>query len=110
MSKKKTMERDELDELRNRLDWMDEERRKSSRRLVELEQRLTVGERELESREQRIQDLGGSELELAGGRLLGFLLPVLGWKGVRRMQHFAYRFGWQAVLNLKDKRRRAANG
>jgi len=60
--------------------------------------------------EQHIESLGGSQLELAGGQLLKFLLPLLGWKRVRRIQHFAYTYGWQTVLKLKAKRRRAALG
>jgi chromosome segregation ATPase len=47
----------EIGELRKRLDWMDEERRKSARKLAELEQRSVLQERELASRERRLQDL-----------------------------------------------------
>lgn len=47
----------ELDELRNRLEWIDEERRKGARRLAELEQRLTLQEREITGRDQRIREL-----------------------------------------------------
>jgi chromosome segregation ATPase len=47
----------ELNELRNRLEWLDEERRKLTRKLAEVEQRVTLQKREIEGREQRIQDL-----------------------------------------------------
>ncbi len=47
----------EIGELRKRLEWLDEERRKSTRKLVELEQRAVLAERELVSRDRRIQDL-----------------------------------------------------
>lgn len=53
----------ELNELRNRLDWLDEERRKQGRKLSELEQQLALQQRELEGREQRIQEL---EKQLTG--------------------------------------------
>ncbi len=57
MAKEKTQREKDLSEVQDRLDWLDQERRKSSRRLVELEQRVTIQERELDSREQRIQEL-----------------------------------------------------
>ena len=47
----------EVGELRKRLEWLDEERRKSARKLAELEQRGELHERELVSRDRRIQDL-----------------------------------------------------
>lgn len=47
----------ELGEFRKRLDWLDEERRKSARKLAELEQRSVLQEREIGSRERRIQEL-----------------------------------------------------
>ena len=47
----------EVGELRKRLEWLDDERRKSSRKLAEIEQRATLAERELASRDRRIQDL-----------------------------------------------------
>lgn len=47
----------EMGELRKRVEWLDEERRKSMRKLAELEQRGTLQERELASRDRRIQDL-----------------------------------------------------
>lgn len=57
MANTRTQEQDELEQLRNRLDWMDEERLKNSRRMVQLEQRLTAWERELDSREKRIKEV-----------------------------------------------------
>ena len=47
----------ELEEIRSRLDWFDQERRKQTRKLAEMEQRVELQERELNSREQRILDL-----------------------------------------------------
>lgn len=47
----------ELGEIRSRLEWLDEERRKLTRRLAEMEQKMTLQERELSSREQRILQL-----------------------------------------------------
>lgn len=47
----------ELTELRNHLKWLDEERRKSGRKMAELEQRLAQQGRELADRDQKIQEL-----------------------------------------------------
>jgi chromosome segregation ATPase len=47
----------EISELRSRLDWLDEERRKSTRRMAELEQRTQLQDREIEGRDQRIKEL-----------------------------------------------------
>lgn len=47
----------ELGEMRKRLDWLDEERRKVTRKLAEMEQRAELQDREIANREQRIQDL-----------------------------------------------------
>lgn len=47
----------ELSDLRNRIEWLEEERRKTARKLSEMEQRVTLQNRELNGREQRIQDL-----------------------------------------------------
>jgi glycosyltransferase involved in cell wall biosynthesis len=55
--------------------------------------------------EERIRELGGSTVRLKGGRLLEILLPVLGWKGVRQLQTFAYRYGWSGILRRKAQNR-----
>lgn len=47
----------ELGELRNHLKWLDEERRKSARKMAELEQRLAQQGREVAERDQKIQEL-----------------------------------------------------
>ena len=47
----------EIGELRNHLKWMDEERRKSGRKLTELEQRLAQQGRDVSERDQKIQEL-----------------------------------------------------
>ena len=46
-----------IKDLQSRLDWLDEERRKQTRKVAELEQKITLQEREIAGREQRIQDL-----------------------------------------------------
>ena len=57
----------ELSELRSRVEWLDEERRKYMRRLAEIEQKLTAQERKRSEREQRIDDL---ERELNASKVL----------------------------------------
>jgi chromosome segregation ATPase len=47
----------EIGELRNHMKWLDEERRKSTRKMTELEQKLAQQGRELAERDQRIQEL-----------------------------------------------------
>ena len=47
----------EIGELRNHLKLMDEERRKSGRKMIELEQRLAQQGRDLSERDQKIQEL-----------------------------------------------------
>jgi chromosome segregation ATPase len=47
----------EIGELRNHLKWMDEERRKSGRKMTELEQRIAQQGREVAERDQKIQEL-----------------------------------------------------
>lgn len=51
------VQRHELEEILNRLDWVDEERRKTVRKVGEMEQLLTKQAREIETRDQRIRDL-----------------------------------------------------
>lgn len=55
--------------------------------------------------EAAVAELGGSQRPLEGGRLLQRLLPILGWKNIRRLQTIAYRSGWAAVLKRKEKQR-----
>jgi methyl-accepting chemotaxis protein len=57
----------ELSELRSRVEWLDEERRKYMRRLAEIEQKLTAQERKRSEREQRLDDL---ERELNASKVL----------------------------------------
>lgn len=52
-----TVEQLTLGELQNRMEWLDEERRKLNRRLSELEQKLELRDRALDGRDQRIQEL-----------------------------------------------------
>jgi glycosyltransferase involved in cell wall biosynthesis len=55
--------------------------------------------------EHLVDELGGSDLRLQGGLLLRLLEPLIGWKGVRRLQSMAVRFGWGAVQRWKQGRR-----
>ncbi|MCA9936450.1 MAG: hypothetical protein H6662_09080 [Ardenticatenaceae bacterium] len=48
-----------LKELQDRMEWLDGERRKTNRKLAEVEQQFALQERELHGREQRIQELEG---------------------------------------------------
>ena len=50
-------ESQELRDLRQQVEWQDEERRKVGRKLTEIEQRVLLQEREIAPRDQRIQDL-----------------------------------------------------
>lgn len=56
-NQKKVASAEELGEVRNRLEWLDEERRKSTKRIAELEKKLNVQNRELERRGKRIEEL-----------------------------------------------------
>ena len=60
--------RNEINELEKRLGWLDQERLKSSKRTTALEQQLTVLERKLEGRDQRIKELE-DKLLLANKRI-----------------------------------------
>jgi glycosyltransferase involved in cell wall biosynthesis len=55
--------------------------------------------------EREVQRLGGSSKPLEGGRVLRFLLPIIGWKAVRRLQARAHRSAWSTVLRWKEQRR-----
>ncbi len=55
--------------------------------------------------EKRIKELGGSSLELQGGRVQRMLSPLLGWKRLRRLQVLVRRVGWRHVLTRKAKSR-----
>jgi hypothetical protein len=55
--------------------------------------------------EREVAKLGGSEKRLEGGRMLELLLPVVGWKGARRIQSSLYRAGWGPVLRWKEQKR-----
>ncbi len=58
----------------------------------------------------RIRNLGGSRIPLGGGKVMRLLLPMLGWKNVRRLQEMSRRMGWNAIMRLKAKRRLAGIG
>ena len=55
--KPKNAELQEISELIKRIEWMDDQRRKSTHKISELEQRFTLQEQALATREKRIQDL-----------------------------------------------------
>ena len=57
MANKNDLRQDEIEDLSGRLDWLDEERRKTGRQIVELEQKLIIQGREIENRDQRIIEL-----------------------------------------------------
>ncbi len=48
-----------MKELQDRLEWLDGERRKTNRKLTEMEQQFDLLQREIQGREQRIQELEG---------------------------------------------------
>jgi chromosome segregation ATPase len=58
----------EIRDLRNRVEWLDDERRKMSRKVAELEQNLELQLREVQGREQRIQEME-ARLSSAGAQL-----------------------------------------
>ena len=55
--------------------------------------------------EAEVARLGGSDRPLEGGRILGVLRPVIGWKRVRIAQEAAYSAGWSRILRWKSQRR-----
>ncbi len=57
MAKNGSQRQEDIGELLSRLDWLDEERRKLSRRLGELEQGMTKQQQAIENRDQRILEL-----------------------------------------------------
>jgi glycosyltransferase involved in cell wall biosynthesis len=58
-----------------------------------------------EAAEKQIASLGGSSVPLRGGRVLQGLLPILGWKRVRRLQVASRQLGWNSVLQWKARGR-----
>ncbi len=54
-NKQITPQEQEIADLRKQLEWLDEERRKSSRKFAELEQKIEVRERDVSARDQRIK-------------------------------------------------------
>lgn len=50
-----TPQNQEYEDLRKQLDWLDEERRKSNRKLSEMEQKVEIQQREIVTRDQRIK-------------------------------------------------------
>jgi hypothetical protein len=62
----------------------------------------------VQTTEQRIAELGGSQRQMSGGRLLRVLQPVIGWKGVRQLQESVGRFGWNHLRRWKARQRLAA--
>ncbi len=63
-----------IKDLQTRLDWLDEERRKSTRKLAEFEQKQELQERENEKKEQRIKSL---EQQLASANAKISRIPQL---------------------------------
>jgi DNA repair exonuclease SbcCD ATPase subunit len=54
-NKPSTPQNQEYEDLRKQLDWLDEERRKSNRKLSEMEQKVELQQREIVTRDQRIK-------------------------------------------------------
>lgn len=57
--------------------------------------------------EAEVKRLGGSDVAIGGGRLQKLLVPLVGWKGVRRLQCASRSLGWRKVLQWKEHRRLA---
>jgi len=57
---------------------------------------------------EAVNQLGGSDRKPMGGILFNLLNSFLPWKFVRLLQTFAYKVGWQIVLNYKYRRRMSA--
>jgi glycosyltransferase involved in cell wall biosynthesis len=55
--------------------------------------------------QDRIKELGGSNVVMGGGTLQAMLVPVIGWKAVRHLQRFVCRLGWHRVLEIKNRKR-----
>jgi len=55
--------------------------------------------------EKKIAIFGGSDLSLKGGIVLRCLLPLFGWRNVRKLQTISRQFGWERILRWKRKRR-----
>lgn len=68
MSENQPTASQEIADIRDRLSWLDEERRKANRRLTELDQKLDMQSREIESRDARIKKLE-EQLAVARSRL-----------------------------------------
>jgi chromosome segregation ATPase len=85
----------EIEELRTRVDWLDEERRSMSRRLADLEQQLAAREGEIQSRDQRIdsleESLGKTTSQLARLSKVNTELGVLRDELVKLMEQYDQR-------------------
>ena len=57
MAKKTSNSNNSLDELNNRLEWFDEERRKNGKRLSELERQVSQQKRVIDGQDSVIQEL-----------------------------------------------------
>jgi glycosyltransferase involved in cell wall biosynthesis len=55
--------------------------------------------------EERIRQLGGSEVALPGGTALKVIAPIIGWRNVRKLQTLVRRLGWNVVLRRKCQER-----
>lgn len=55
--------------------------------------------------EAEVAKLGGSGLQIEGGRILQALVPLLGWKKVRRLQVLAHATPWRRIARMKARRR-----
>lgn len=55
--------------------------------------------------EAAAQAFGGARLPFPGGNVARQLCDILGWRNVRRLQHWAKKMGWGRVQQLKQNRR-----
>ena len=85
----------EMEELRSRVDWLDEERRSMSRRVADLEQQLAAREQEIQSRDKRLdsleESLGKSTSQLARLSKVNTELQVLRDELVKLMDQYDQR-------------------
>ena len=54
---------------------------------------------------KEIARLGGSTLRMDGGLLMHAMLPVIGWKNVRRLQARVHKGAWSYILRRKAEKR-----
>ena len=51
--------------------------------------------------ENKIKELGGSNIKIDGGKIFIFLKSILGWKLTKRIQLLSYKYGWKLIIRFK---------